>query len=275
MRLKKLPITIVYIISSLCLWNCVPVKKQLIVRDLKRKTLKEIRQTDTTIQYPQFEYKLKRGDVLAINLVSMAKGEYDLTSLSQQGNVSMMGTRGGAQSNMQNAMTGYVVNDSGYVIFPVLGAIKLAGYNLDEAEGKVQEKVNMILDNTTANLRMLNFFVYLMGEAASQGPVYAQNDKLTLLEAIALGGGLTDFADRAHIKIIRNQNNKAHIYYVNLSDQELLAKNNIYLLPNDIVIIEPLRAKVVKTYTIPNITLLMSSLTLILTLTLTLNNILD
>lgn len=260
-------------LTALFLSYCVPVKKQLILKDLNKKTLKALRTTDTTLLYQPFEYKLKTGDILAINLVSFAKGEYDLSSLSQQGNISVGGNRGGGGAQVGN--TGYIINDSGYVIFPVLGRIKVSGLNIKEAQLLVQQKVDAILANTTANISMLNYYVYLLGEISTQGQVFAQSDRITLLEAIANAGGFTDFTDRSNIKIVRNQNNTAHIYYVDLSDQNFITKQQVYLLPNDIVVFEPLRAKVTKTYTIPNISLIITSLTLFLTLTLTFSNLLN
>ncbi len=260
---------IIIISVSVIVCNCVPVKKQLLVRDHKKKNLKEIRKTDTTLLYQPFEYRLKSGDLLSINLISLAKGEYDLSSLSQQGNIAPKNGGGGT------AQTGYAVNDSGYVSFPVLGTIKVGGLSLKETEKLVQQKVNGILDNTTANIRMLNYYVYLIGEVNAQGQIFAPTDRITLLEAIAFAGGLTDYTDRAHIKIVRNYDNRAHIYYVDLSNQDLLTMKQIYLLPNDIVMFEPLRAKVVKAYTIPNISLLISAVTLVLTLSFTFSNLLN
>jgi polysaccharide biosynthesis/export protein len=271
LKTKSLQIVLV-LISIVYLWNCVPVKKQLILKDSKRKTLKELRMVDTTLLYQPFEYKLKSGDVLAINLVSFAKGEYDLSSLSSTGNVAF--NNGGANAQ-QNGQTGYIVNDSGFVIFPVLGKIKVANLSLKEAQTLVQQQVSGILDNTLANITMLNYYVYIMGEVTTQGQIIARRDRLTLVEVIANSGGFTDFADRDHIKIIRNQNNTAHIYYVNMSNQDLLTTSQVYLLPNDVIIVEPLRAKVAKTYTIPNISLIVSSVTLIITLSLTLSNLLN
>ncbi len=278
MLYNRLKTKSIHQIFALCLlailWQCVPVKKQLIVKDYKRKTLKELRLTDTTLIYQPFEYKLKPSDVLSISLTSLAKGEYDLSSLSQQGNISMnSGNNGGTQQ--AGGITGYTVSDSGFVIFPVLGKINVSNLSLKQSQLLVQQKVNEILDNTTANVRMLNYYIYMMGEISTQGRLFAPTDKLTLLEAIAIAGGFTDFSDRANIKIVRNQGNTAHIYYVNMANQDLLTKPQIYLLPNDIVIIEPLRAKVVKTYAIPNISLVVSSLTLILTITLAFSNLLN
>jgi len=279
-RLKTKPAYyLLFAIVATMLWHCVPLKKQMIVKDMKRKTLRELRKTDTTLIYQPFEYRLKSGDVLSISLTSFAKGEYDLSSLSQQGNIAMGGVgpggQAGAQGGGQGGITGYTVNDSGFVIFPVLGKIKVGELSLKESRLLVQKKVNEILDNTNANLQMVNYYIYMMGEITTQGQLFAPKDRITLLEAVALAGGFTDFADRSNIKIVRNQGNTAHIYYVSLANQDLLTMQKVYLLPNDIIIVEPLRAKVVRNYTIPNISLIVSSLTLVFTLSLAFSNLLN
>jgi polysaccharide export outer membrane protein len=278
MKLKKniFKLKYIYIVSVLVFFSlsrCVPVKKQMIVKDLKRKTLKSLKEVDTILNYPQYTYRLKKNDILAMSFGNITKGEYDITELGKQGSYSAVAGRvqGGMQGSPNNS--GYIVNDSGYVILPVLGAIKVLGLTLKEAEREIQIKTNELLDNTTVNVRLISFFVYMMGEVNMQGQVFAPGDRLTIIEAIALSGGLTDYADRQRIKIIRNQNNQAHIYYIDLSDQNLIQKNEIYLLPQDIIIVEPLRDKVLRTYTIPNITLALSSLTFLLTLTLTFLNL--
>lgn len=273
-RAKSLIINTFLLFFVLALFQCVPVRKQLVLKDKKFKTLKGFRTVDTTLTYPYYSYKLKKNDILSLNFSSITKGEYDISQLGQQGNYGAAGGRmmgGGMQNGPGN--TGFIVNDTGYVVIPVLGALKLEGYTLKEAEKLIQTKTNELLVNTHVNVRLISFFIYMMGEIGSQGQVFAPGDRLTLIEAIALSGGFTDYSDRQHIKIIRNQNHTAHIYYVDLSDQNFITQSQIYLLPQDIVVIEPLRAKVVKNYAIPNITLMLSTVTFMLSLTLTILNL--
>lgn len=257
------------------IYSCVPVKQQLIVKDPTKKTLKQLRKVDTLLQYPDYTYKLKEKDILSFQIVTLERGEYDLQQLSNQGNVSAMGGRNMQNMGAQNGGAGYIINDSGYVLLPLVGKIYAKGLTITECEAKVQAEMDKLLANTTVRLRMLNFIVYLTGEVLNAGPIIAPGDRITLLELIAMSGGFTDFSDRKNIKIVRNIENSAHIYYVDLSNQNLLTQPRIYLLPNDIVIVEPLRAKVVKAYTIPNITLGISSFTLLLTLYLTLGRFLQ
>jgi polysaccharide export outer membrane protein len=57
--------------------------------------------------------------------------------------------------------------------------------------------VTVIVVEATAPL------AYVVGEVASPGAVTFQGETLTALQAIALAGGLKDFADRRHIRVLR------------------------------------------------------------------------
>jgi polysaccharide biosynthesis/export protein len=266
--LRKYPIlfTLVFLFGVGFFYSCVPIKKQIFLRDITKKNLKEIRKTDTTLAYPSYKYLLQPKDIISIKLTNVTKGEFDLSQLSEQGNnLVSSGVTGGS---------GYIVSDSGYVFIPLMGKIKVADLTIEEAQQKIQLITNHFFDNTIVNIKMLNFYVYLLGESTFKGKVNANSDRLTLVELMAITGGVAEYGDYRNIRIIRNIDNKAHIYYVNLLNQDLITQNSIYLKPNDVIYIEPLRAKTFKSYTFPNITLGITSVSFILALYLSIHSLL-
>lgn len=272
---KKLNIRNIGLLLFLCviLQFCVPMKRQILLQDKSKKTLRALQMVDTMLLMPSFEYKLKSKDIISINFMSLVKGEYDLSTLSQQGNISSNGGQMGGINGQNIGNSGYIIDDNGEIYLPMLGKIKVSGLNVEQATKEIQKVVDKYLDNMVVNIKMLNFYVILMGEITTQGRISAEGNSLTLVEAIAIAGGFKEFANRNKIKIIRRDLLNTHIFYVDATDQNILTLNQIYLMPNDIIMIEPLRVKNMRTYSLPNITLIVSSLALAVTLLFTFRNI--
>jgi polysaccharide export outer membrane protein len=252
--------------------SCVTMKRQILVHDKSKKNLKAIQQTDTILKMIPFTYYLKPRDVIGINLVSVVKGEYDFSNLNQMGNTNVSaGT--GAAAGANDANNGYIIDENGEILLPIVGKIKIGGLSVPDAKKEIQKQVNKYLDNITVNIKMLNFYVVMMGEVVGQGRIQAEREQLTILDAIAMSGGFKDFANRNKIKIIRRDNLDVHIFYIDITDQNILASEKIYLMPNDIVLVEPMRSKNIRAYSIANISLILSSISLLIALGFTFNSL--
>lgn len=252
-----------------CFQFCVPLKKQIILQDKTKSTVRQIQKVDTILNVSFFEYKLKPKDIVSVNLISITKGDFDFSALSQMNSGGQQSQQSGIPNN-----TGYIIDEKGEVLLPILGKVKISDLSLIEAEKEIQKVADKYMDNITVSVRMLNFFVYVMGEFKAQGKIFSPgNNKMTLNEAVAISGGFSEFADREKIKIIRNENNTAHIYYVDMLDQNIMTRKEFYLLPNDIIIGDPLRVKNIRTYTIANLSLAFSTISFILLLYLNTRNL--
>ena len=84
--------------------------------------------------------------------------------------------------------------------------------------------------------------VTVMGEVRQQGVYPFIQDKFNIYEALGLGGGLTQYGDRKKVILVRNEGDKIMHYRLNLSDSKIAAKDYYYILPNDVIIVEPLNA---------------------------------
>ena len=67
-------------------------------------------------------------------------------------------------------------------------------------------------------------------------------DKLNIYEALGLGGGITRYGNRKNVILIRNEGDKIMHYRLNLSDSKIAGKDTYYILPNDVIVVEPLKA---------------------------------
>ena len=107
---------------------------------------------------------------------------------------------------------------------------------------KIQKAMNDYVSNTSITVKYVDNEVTVLGEVQNQGVYPFIQDKLNIYEALGLGGGLARFGDRKNIILIRNVGDKIMHYRLNLSDSKIASKDYYYILPNDVIIVEPLKA---------------------------------
>jgi polysaccharide export outer membrane protein len=141
-----------------------------------------------------------------------------------------------------NGIIGYLVDEGGNINFPFVGKINVAALTTSQAAEKIQKALNDYVSNTSIIVKYIDNQVTVMGEVIRQGVFPFTQDKLTIYEALGLGGGLTRYGDRRNIILIRNEGNKIMHYRLNLSDSRISDKDHYYILPNDVIVVEPLKA---------------------------------
>lgn len=139
-------------------------------------------------------------------------------------------------------LVGYLVDELGDVNFPFVGNINVGGLNTAQASQKIQKALSDYVPNTSVIVKYVDNKVTIMGEVQAQGVYTFTQDKLNIYEALGLGGGLTRYGNRKNIILIRNVGEKIIHYRLNLSDSKIAGKDTYYILPNDVLIIEPLPA---------------------------------
>jgi len=212
-----------------------------------------------TYRLDDFEYKLQSEDVLSIRFYSLTPEEFDFFSLKQ--------TQGGGnqlQNPASGLISGYLIDENGDVEFPVVGKVKVAGLSIFEAQNKIQEIADQYLKNPLVEVRLLNFRFTVLGEVNGEGVYSTLNNRIHLLEAIGLSGGFTDLADKANIKIIRQSGRQAEIYYLNLLEEDFLASPQYYVNQSDVIVVPPLKQRPYQVYFGKNLSLFISSLSLLL-----------
>jgi len=140
--------------------------------------------------------------------------------------------------DMQN--TGVLVDTKGYISLPLINRIKVAGLTQTAASDLITQRYKRYLKIPTVYVEVLNKRVYVIGEVKNPGPVKVDREKVTLLEALAFAGDLTDAAIRDNILILsRNSQNKPYLRSVDLTNFDHLSMTNMILRPNDVVYVQP------------------------------------
>jgi polysaccharide export outer membrane protein len=251
-----------FLLAAAAIFSCVPNKKVLYLQHEKT-DLYGPAPTDSILrsyQLTNFHYELQHEDVLSIQISSLTPKEYDFFSLGlPQSNVNV-----GGNMNM-GAIHGYLINKEGNIEFPMVGEVQLAGLTIYEAEQQIQKIVEEFLEEPVVRVRLLNFRITVLGEIRGGGDVINTfNNRLSVIEGLALAGGLGEMADRQNIKIIRQQDDHAEVFYIDLLDEEFMTSSFFYLHPNDIVLVPPLRQKPFRNYFGENLGLIVSSLSLLI-----------
>ena len=163
-------------------------------------------------------------------------------------------------SSASNSMIGYLVDESGNIDFPFVGKINVGSLTLKDAGTKIQNALGEYVANTTIIVKFIDNQVSILGEVQQQGVYSFSQDKLNIYEALALGGGLTRYGNRRNVILIRQEGDKIMHHKLNLSDSKIASKDYYYVMPNDVIVVEPLKS-ISTSYSNITYTTILSSIT--------------
>jgi polysaccharide export outer membrane protein len=180
------------------------------------------------------EYLVHKGDNLYIKVNALEdKNNY----FNKDDNYNNYYTESGIYLNS------FTVNDSGYVEFSLIGKIKVENMTIAQIQKLLQARVDEYIKNTVVIVKLANFRISMVGEFNNPGKFLVYQDKITIFEAIAMAGDMTDFAKRNKVLLVRQTDNGLKSYRINLNDYSIFESDLYYLLPNDLVYVEPLKGK--------------------------------
>lgn len=200
------------------------------------------------------EYTLRAGDVLYIQIITQDPIVSNLFNNKGLGN--------NVQSSLftnesTNYLYGYSVSDSGIVQLPVLGKLKIANLTISQCREKIQNETEKYLKDGIVVVKLLSFKVTILGEVKDPGVKINLKDNLTIFEGLGLAGDLTDYGERTNVLLIRQTTGGIKSMRVNLQDKNLLFSDAYYLVPNDMIVVEPRKSKLF-TMNAPNIGIYLS-----------------
>ena len=146
---------------------------------------------------------------------------------------------GFSQGNTQ--IKGYLVSQSGYIIFPILGRIEAAGKSRAELGHEIE---TMLIDGGYVNdpvvtVDLLNFHVTVIGEVKTPRLIHATGSRLTIFEALAQAGDVTINGMRTNVVVVRSGKDYQIVDTLDLTRKEIFNSPYYYLQQNDIVFVEP------------------------------------
>lgn len=200
-------------------------------------------------------YRIQPNDILSIKVKSSTDAQvsdiFNITTTSQVVQVSSPGSL---------YVEGYSVDEYGKVTLPILGALTVKDLSMEEVQNLIQTNANKYLKNAIVIVKLMSFKITVLGEVNNPGYHYVYNNQATILEALGLAGDLTQYGSRKNIKLIRQVPTGSEVVLLDLRDPALLKSKYFFLMPNDVLYVEPFRAKAKKT-NLENLSLLFSAAT--------------
>ena len=138
--------------------------------------------------------------------------------------------------------TSYLVNDSGYIEMPLLESIYVSGLNIDQVQDSIKQKAYRFLKNPQVIAKLANFKFTVLGEVKSPGVKQVTANQVNIMEALAYGGDISYYGNRKKILLLRQTAEGTQSYRINLTKGGIINSKLYYIMPNDIIYVEPLNS---------------------------------
>ena len=210
---------------------CTSTKKIIYLQDVVPLKQQEIEQ--------KYEVIIHGDDLLAI-MVNSRDPELALPF-----NMPMVSYQLGSNTGGQQRVLGYLVDTNGNIDFPILGEIHVEGLTRMQLTELIKNKLieGDLIKDPIVTVQFLNFKISVMGEVGRPGSFTISGDRITLLEALSMAGDLTIYGRRDRVGVIRENNGKRTILFHDLRSADIFNSPCYYLQQNDIVYVEPNKAK--------------------------------
>ena len=141
------------------------------------------------------------------------------------------------EEDLQRTVT---VRPDGGITMPLIGSVHAAGLTTEELQQVLTTKIDAYIPDpvvTVSVAEVRGFKIYVSGEVANPGE-YLIGRYVDVLQAITMAGGLTPFAKRSDIRILRREEGKEAMFYFNYNQVQKgkRLEQNILLQPGDTVI---------------------------------------
>lgn len=226
--LRLLPVLSFLFLCSSCYHN-----RNLIY--LQNKGLKKNKMI--TVANVSEPYKLQINDVVSVKVKSATDSKSAEIFNASTENPGFVSTPGNLY------MEGYSIDRNGKITLPVIGALTIQGKTIEEVSELIQGEANKFLNQATVLVKLVSFKITVLGEVKNPGYHYVFNNQISLLEALGLAGDLTQFGNRTNIKLIRPVANGSSVTMLDLTAPDLLSSPYFFLMPNDVLYVEPLSAR--------------------------------
>jgi polysaccharide export outer membrane protein len=185
------------------------------------------------------EYKLKPKDELYIQISSL--DDPSARIFTSTGNQQFINV--GAIQPYGASLISYTVDKEGNILLPVIGIIYVKDKTIDQVSLDITNSLAKILSHPMVSVKLVNRNITVLGEVLRPGQYTYTLDKATVYEAIGLAGDMTDYGNRQDVILIRNEQGKNLRISLDLTKSDILASNYLYVSPNDIIYVKPLKKK--------------------------------
>lgn len=226
---RILPILLVACLASCSSYKSVPYMQNVDAVTLEQK--------------PLYDAKIMPKDLLTITVNCTDPEVAAPFNLTVQTAISIASSTRNSYS--QPSLMQYLVDNEGFIDFPILGRLKVGGLTKTEAENMIREGLKPYINEVPiVTVRMANYKISVLGEVARPGTFTVSNEKVNIFEALALAGDMTVWGVRNDVKLIREDaDGQRMVMSLNLNDANIINSDYYYLQQNDVVYVTPNKVK--------------------------------
>lgn len=207
--------------------------------------------------------RLKQGDVISIQVIGLDESTVKPFNLP----ITNFNQNLGGYTQGTPSPPGYLIDSKGFIEFPVVGALKLGGLTIAESVSMLKDTLKPYIKNPTILIRVLNFKVTVLGEVRNPGTFTIPNERITLIEALGIAGDLQITGRRNNLILVREIDGRKTQTRLDLTSNKIFNSEFYYLQQNDVIYIEPNRAKINSSVINPaNVSLVISIISLFITM---------
>ena len=224
-----------FVVLSVHFISCAPQQK--LANYLEKVSDSTIR---TDVQIP--ELRIQKSDLLSIQVYSASTKPEISDAIF---NLPTQSTSEGSSSSV-----GFLVDVNGNIEYPRIGLIKAEGLTKLQLADTIKRKINekdSVLTNPSVIIRFQNLKVTLLGEVNREGPISVPAERVTILEAIGLAGGIKEYGMKDSVMVVRELDGKRTAGWIDLTSNNLFESQYYHLMQNDVVVVEPSKRKARKT----------------------------
>ena len=228
---KMMKNLIYYLILLLTMFSCKP--KENMVYMEKEKNIAESKINQAVF----YGAHIQSGDVLDIKVTAFDENAVRPFNLYSMNNSTSPGQMNGQTA--QFAPQGYLVDNEGFIYFPVLGKLYIKGMTLAQLRADLEKRLLTYLAEPLVSIKQLNFNITVLGEVKKPGQYTNPSDKITVLQALGLAGDMTDYGNRTNVKLIREEEGVSKTYVIDFTDKNITSSPYYYMQQNDVLYVEP------------------------------------
>ncbi|NNF35406.1 MAG: polysaccharide export protein EpsE [Saprospiraceae bacterium] len=165
----------------------------------------------------------------------------------------------GTNNNLTRPNPNYLILPDSTVKLPMIGYIKLGGLTIENASRLLEESYSKFYNNPYVVLQYINKRVIVLGATGGQ-VIPLENENMSVVEIVALSGGITQNTHSENIRLIRGE----EVFLVDLSTLEGYSQSNMNVESGDVIYIEPVPR--VLSQSAQEVSLIVSTITALTTL---------
>lgn len=148
---------------------------------------------------------------------------------------------GGTNLSYGLSMQNFLVDTEGNINYPVIGKLMVAGMTKKQLSETIKNSIypQYITEEPIVLIRYGNFKIAVLGEVMRPGSFVIDNEKVSILEALALAGDMTIYGRRESLLLVRENNGGRETIRIDIRDKNLVHSPYFYLQQNDVLYVEP------------------------------------